>query len=253
MTPLRLRLFGSAFVAVAAAITVNALYLQEAPKLAGTAARARPAELARAAPVAPVPAPAPVAAETTATATAALQKEEVKPEAPAASIPRSTLAPLGSLDAVVRDTAPPPPAKLVRAIQRELAGRGYSVGQESGLLGMQTRAAILAFEFDEGLPLAGEASEAVLKSLIFGKAAGKRGPGPDGRFEGRQALVAGVQDMLARMGYTSGPVDGQLDGKTRDAIRKFESDRHLQAEGRLTERVLLEMVIVTGRPFDADG
>ena len=41
--------------------------------------------------------------------------------------------------------------------------------------------------------------------------------------------------------------------RTREAIRKFESDRHLQAEGRLTERVLLEMVIVTGRPFDADG
>jgi peptidoglycan hydrolase-like protein with peptidoglycan-binding domain len=55
------------------------------------------------------------------------------------------------------------------------------------------------------------------------------------------------------MHYRSGPADGRFDAETREAIRKFESDRRLQAAGRLTERVLLELVIVTGRPLDANG
>ena len=152
-----------------------------------------------------------------------------------------------------RPTARPAPAKLVRAIQRELSDRGYAVGEENGVLGLQSRAAIIAYEFDEQMPLTGEASEAVLKSLIFGRAAGKGGPGPAERFEKRRRLVTEVQETLAGLRYRTGPANGRLDAETREAIRKFESDHRLQAEGRLTERVLLELVIVTGRSLDANG
>jgi hypothetical protein len=75
----------------------------------------------------------------------------------------------------------------------------------------------------------------------------------DERFERQRALVSEVQNMLARMGYGAPASDGRLDARTREAIEKFENDRNLAASGRLSARVLLEMVIVTGRPFNPTG
>ncbi|NJM35256.1 MAG: hypothetical protein HC850_11700 [Rhodomicrobium sp.] len=233
MTPIRMRLFFAVFLAVAAAISVNALYLQNASRLAGAATGGQ--------------------------ATASLPQRENLPAAPlepapatAAPEPKPDIPAVQPVSQPVQPQTARPPLRLVKAIQRELADRGYAPGAP-GELDTATRAAIVAYEFDENMPLAGEASEAVLKSLIFGRAAGKTGPGPAARFERRRDLVAEVQDALARLGYVSGAIDGRLDEKTREAIRKFEIDRQLDAEGRLTERVLLEMVIVTGRPLNANG
>jgi peptidoglycan hydrolase-like protein with peptidoglycan-binding domain len=239
MTPFRMRLCVVVFLAVAAAISINALYLQDAPRIAGAAVQSF-------APTADV-------AVTSAAATSSLPK--IHPSTPhetraekLASVVEPAVRPVAP-----RPLAKPAPTKLVKAIQRELSDRGYAVGEENGVLGLQSRTAIVAYEFDEQMPLTGEASETVLKSLIFGRAAGKGGPGPVERFERRRRLVTEVQEALAAMHYRSGPADGRFDAETREAIRKFESDRRLQAAGRLTERVLLELVIVTGRPLDANG
>ena len=62
-----------------------------------------------------------------------------------------------------------------------------------------------------------------------------------------------VQDLLAKLGYTSGPINGRLDNWTRDAIRKFEADRRLNTDGRLGERVLLEMINENGEPLLSKG
>jgi peptidoglycan hydrolase-like protein with peptidoglycan-binding domain len=106
------------------------------------------------------------------------------------------------------------------------------------------------------MPLSGEPSESVLKALIFAKASSMSCGSKKGRakrFEHRRDVIKQVQQMLARLGYTSGPINGRLDAKTREAIRKFEADRNLKAAGRLTPRVLLEMVIVSGHPLAANG
>lgn len=100
--------------------------------------------------------------------------------------------------------------------------------------------------------MTGEVSEAILKSLLFA-GGGKGDAGLQERFESRRRLVAEVQEMLSGLGYGGGPADGRLDDRTREAIRKFETDRNLAEGGRLTARVLLEMVIVSGRPFAVNG
>jgi hypothetical protein len=97
-------------------------------------------------------------------------------ETPAPRTVRPAAAPPGK-------PSPPAAPRVIKAIQRELQLRGYMDEPVTGTLGPVTRAAILSYEFDEGLPLAGEASEAILKSLIFGRAEGKAGPGPAERFE----------------------------------------------------------------------
>ena len=58
----------------------------------------------------------------------------------------------------------------MKAIQRELNLRGYA-GKPRPEPSVFTRAAIIAYEFDENMPLTGEPSEALLKSLIL---AGRR-------------------------------------------------------------------------------
>lgn len=236
-------MFAVAFIALATAIFVNALYLQDAPRLAASAARqAQPPEAAEAPEIA------------TKSATAALPAHSASPSAATPAAPENAGEDTASAASQNRRSAGQPgDPRLVQAIQRELYARGYAPGSNPGRLDLETRAAIIAYQFDEGMALTGEASEAVLKSLLFGRAAGKAGPGPDGRFERQRKLVAEVQDMLARMGYASGPVDGRIDERTREAIRRFEQDRSLAPRGRLTERLLLEMVIVSGRPLNASG
>ncbi len=240
MTPLRLRLFVLTFFAVATAISFNALYMQDAPHIASISARQTDTEPK----IAKAPATASLPQEGRAAKSAPILAPEPVTEKPAPV-----------------EAKPTPPVKekenisaeLVRAVERELSRRGYNPGTIDGELDIGTRAAIIAYEFDEGLPLKGEPSQAILKTLIFGTAAGKAGPGPADRFERRHELVRQVQDALAKMGYTSGPIDGQFDISTRDAIRKFESDRNIAGQGRLTARILLELVIVAGHSFNVNS
>lgn len=63
------------------------------------------------------------------------------------------------------------------------------------------------------------------------------GPEPEpGRVD-----VSAVQDGLARLGYSPGPQDGVLGGRTRDAIRRFEQDRNWKQTGTVTEELAQEI------------
>ncbi len=236
MTPFRMRLFVVAFLALAAATSFNAIYMQEAPRRTAAAVK--------------VASPPGDGEERPGAATASLSGEEAAPGAAGESAAAAAARKI--MEAQKPDPLPAPNPR-VKAIQRELASRGYRPGGRDGVLTPQTRAAILACEFDERMPLTGEPTEAVLKALIFAKAAGKTKAGAPDRFEHRGEVVKQVQQMLAQLGYTAGPIDGRVDDRMREAIRRFETDRRLKPGGRLTSRVLLEMVIVAGKPFAASS
>lgn len=55
----------------------------------------------------------------------------------------------------------------IAAVQRALANRGYNVGIADGVLGPQTRGAIRAFEVDQGLPVTGLVSEALVRKITI--------------------------------------------------------------------------------------
>ena len=58
---------------------------------------------------------------------------------------------------MARAADPAPPSsetpETIRAIQRELQARGYEAGAADGVPRLVTRAAIMAYEHDNGLPL----------------------------------------------------------------------------------------------------
>lgn len=263
-----MRLFIAVFAALATATSINALYLQEAPRhIAGvrTVTQPEPVKVATVEPSAAVvetaSTPNPPTASITETPKAAsaenLAPSDAQPQQPATAVVHQPIAPPAPRVPPAVPEVLPPPVPLVKSIQRELTARGYAAARNDGVLSHDTRAAIIAYEFDENMPVTGEASESVLKALIFAKASGtpsKAKGASAGRFEQRGDIVGAVQQTLVKYGYISGPADGQLDDRTRDGIRKFEEERGMkQPSGHLTERLLLEMVIVTGRPLAANS
>lgn len=53
--------------------------------------------------------------------------------------------------------------------------------------------------------------------------------------------VHNTQRMLAQLGYRPGPIDGILHHRTRTAIRAFQSDHRLPADGRMTRQLVREL------------
>jgi len=134
-------------------------------------------------------------------------------------------------------------ADTVRAIQRELAQRGYMAAVADGLANRDTRAAILAFEFDQGLALTADPSETLLRAIILGHdgatdAASARGTqlGPHA-----QELIGSVQQALVGLGFGPFKAPGVQDADTSQAITRFERDHRLPETGRISAGLIAQL------------
>ncbi len=128
-----------------------------------------------------------------------------------------------------RQAAAPPAAstpdpEAVRAAQERLAKLGYSVAT-TGVVDAQTRAAIGAFQRDNGLPVDG-VFEYKIARQIRDKAEGANSGGLS------TATLANIERGLDARGYDTGVVDGQVDAKTRAAIAAYQRDRGDTATGQ---------------------
>ena len=126
------------------------------------------------------------------------------------------------------------PAVLVREVQGALAARGYQPGVADGDAGPITRAAILAFEHDHGLPATAEASDTLLAAL---RAPGRRVAGGarwQNPTEAARGLVTSVQQHLIATGHLRGQPTGVPDAATTAAIRTFETAHQLAPTGRIS-------------------
>ena len=110
---------------------------------------------------------------------------EIPTPRPRAEAPVSQSAPPATDVAIpVPEPAPAahqPEKSVVAALQKELAGRGLYTGKIDGITGSRTRAAIVAFEQSEGLPVTGEPSADVLdqiRTASIGPAASAPAPKP---------------------------------------------------------------------------
>ncbi len=136
--------------------------------------------------------------------------------------------------------------RLHVAIYRELARRGYLEQLRAGPNGL--RLAVLAYEFDNGLPLTGEPTEAFLKRVLFDINQAPRGSFTD-RAEVNTKLVIEAQKALLGLGFFRGTFSGRMDVWTSNAIRDFERHRGIPVSGRLTGQTLLELIIYSGQPI----
>lgn len=140
----------------------------------------------------------------------------------------------------------PSTPRLYVALQRELALRGYSTQLRVRPNGL--RLGVLAYEFDNGLPLTGDPTDVLLKRILFDGNQGPRGVFAD-RAEVNTKLVMEAQRMLAGLGFFRGTFSGRIDVWTSNAIRDFERHRGIPLTGRLTDQTLLELISYSGQPI----
>lgn len=134
------------------------------------------------------------------------------------------------------------PSETIRAVQRELNLRGYDVGEPDGRRGLVTQAGIMAFEHDRGLPLTGEATEALLKEILLGGSQ-PRGKHSSERSATAEQVIRKVQGQLAGLGYQAGKPTGRIDDDTVRAIREFESDQRLPETGRISGQLVAKLTL----------
>jgi peptidoglycan hydrolase-like protein with peptidoglycan-binding domain len=235
MTPWHARVAFGLFCLLAAGVAVNALYLQDryaaAAMNVGTVERAplqtssiRPGQARRA--------PAVAAKPKVPHRAAASHRDLVGRMQPNSA----TATPLPDAAGATASTA------LVRNVQRELAQRGYGPLHSDGMLHTPTRAAIMAFEYDHGMPLTGEASDALLARILMGVANGAETPGARNvQSPAAEQVARGVQQSLASLGYAVARVDGSVGGETAKAIREFEVDHGLVPTGRISAGLVLRL------------
>lgn len=214
MITLQARIMLVAFVALAAAITYNATFLQKGPHPSPMAidaqrSESRPVKSAR--------------------EERKFTKTLTKHSEPSASLPRS---------------------KTIMALQRKLADNGYEPGPVDGVHGHMTRAAIMAYQDDNGLAVTGEASDRLLKNMILGASLGdaeekSSAPLP----EETKNLIMAVQLTLTKLGYDPGPSDGLWGASTRKAIEHFERGRKLSIKGRISGRFIKHLMQANGGSF----
>lgn len=126
----------------------------------------------------------------------------------------------------------------IRSVQQELARRGYEPGPADGAPGLVTRAAVMAYEHDQGLPLTADPSPEVLAHLRHGTSAPGAAIGLDAsapRSSGTaEQVIRAVQQSLGQLGYLGSAPDGAATDETVRAIREFEMDSGLVPSGRIS-------------------
>ena len=145
---------------------------------------------------------------------------------------------------------------LLLALRRELSGRNYFPGHASsridGRVDAMTIGAIMAYQHDSGLQVTGLASDALLKSFLFGVDK-SRHQSEDNRRASRSPsqLVAEIQGILSAKGHYGGKIDGLISPQTMEAVKRFESNRGLPVTGRVSGLLVQELTRLTGVGFTA--
>lgn len=137
-------------------------------------------------------------------------------------------------------TAPPAATisriDLVRSIQRALATRGFEPGEPDGLMGLMTRAAIMAYESDSGLALTGAPSEDLLRRLqgvTPSPVPARRGP-PAVKTLEAATLVRDVSQWLGVLGYPVAKNETSMSVALVRAIRDYEASQKMPETGRIS-------------------
>ena len=141
-------------------------------------------------------------------------------------------------------------ADLLREIQIELARKGFYAGEPDAAANAKTIRSIRDFQGAANLPVTGEATDALLASILTSNIRTRDQianllRNPMDRLERPETVVA-IQRALTKLGY--GPLrdDGAFGPGTRAALDRFEKDRKLPSRYDNPARVMRELAQASG-------
>lgn len=136
-------------------------------------------------------------------------------------------------------TAPPANVSrtdVVRSIQKGLAAQGYEPGTADGLTGLMTKAAIMAYEADNGLALTAEPSEELMRRIEAGPrpaAAARKGASEVKTLEAA-TLIRTTGQWLSAIGYPVSKTETSMSASLVRAIRDYEASQKMPETGRIS-------------------
>jgi len=163
----------------------------------------------------------------------ALNGPHVAPGTPGALIPKLPMSAARATDPALQ--------AYIRGLQQQLPAHGYRPGPVTGRLDPATEQAILAYQHDAGLQQNARSTwvlKQTLDSVSFAEPPIRAAAAATAPAAGRDGSVVFVQQQLAAKGYDPGPADGRLGRRTVTAIKDFQNDRGLTADGRVSQRLL---------------
>lgn len=125
----------------------------------------------------------------------------------------------------------------VRNLQQDLTTLGYYWAQITGNYGPKTEAAVKAFQKDHGLTADGVAGKKTLdavKDAVDKKGGSSSSSSSDGttlKLNSQGDKVSKLQRDLKQLGYYYAEVTGNFGAKTEAAVKKFQKDKGLYADG----------------------
>jgi peptidoglycan hydrolase-like protein with peptidoglycan-binding domain len=124
--------------------------------------------------------------------------------------------------------------EVIRVIQKALDAQGYQPGTPDGITGLITRAAIMAYEADNGLPLTAEPSEDLMRRMERGSPATARKAPPEVKTLEAATLIRNVGQWLASLGYPVSKNETSMSKALVRAIRDYEASQKMPETGRIS-------------------
>ena len=133
----------------------------------------------------------------------------------------------------------------VSALQENLSALGFYYGDVTGNYGTLTRAAVLAFQKAKGLTADGIAGTRTLSAIDY--AMGISGGSSSGTADSSgssfgigdtSATILWMQELLKGLGYYTAECTGHFGNKTQAAVKLFQADHGLTADGVVGSKTL---------------
>lgn len=147
----------------------------------------------------------------------------------------------------------------VTRLQTRLKELGYYAGEVDGQYGPGTQSAVIAFQRQNGLTADGIAGEST-REAVYAAAAPAFAPTPSPSPSAAKELykkgskgdgVRRMQEKLKELGYYNGEVDGAFGGGTEEALRLFQSQNGLEADGMAAEKTFAVLYGESAKPMTA--